>query len=133
MERNREALESTFKSQNPKIEIAGHTDLVIGGKKFSGNAQRRKKHFLLFHGTILLAFDILLIEKYLRMPSKQPAYRHSRTHKEFLTNLDLSADAVKEALGKAWNSNEPLENVPHEAIALLARDKYVTNEWNFKF
>jgi lipoate-protein ligase A len=133
MERNRRGLESTFKIQNSKFAIAGHTDLVIGGKKFSGNAQRRKKHFLLFHGTILFGFDISLIEKYLRMPSKEPTYRQNRTHKDFLTNLDLSANAVKEALREAWGASEKVETIPQDAIALLARDKYVTKEWNFKF
>jgi lipoate-protein ligase A len=133
MERNRAALESKLKIENSELEVAGHTDLVLGQLKFSGNAQRRKKSFLLFHGTFLLNFDIPLIEKYLRMPSKQPAYRKARTHEDFLTNLNLPAREVKHALRNAWNATQPLEAVPHDAIALLARDKYVTKEWNFKF
>jgi len=141
MERNRTALESKFKSQKLRIEIAGHTDLVLDSRlspaaprlKFSGNAQRRKRRYLLFHGTFLLNFDIALIEKYLRMPSKEPAYRQGRSHEEFLANLNLRAEAVKEALRGAWGAGEAMGAVPHDAIALLARDKYVTKEWNFKF
>jgi lipoate-protein ligase A len=140
MERNRAALESKIQNQKSKIEVRGHTDLAIThhlpqatSLKFSGNAQRRKKHFLLFHGTFLLEFDIQLVEKYLRMPSKEPDYRHNRSHKNFLTNLSLSADLVKRALRDAWSADEALEVVPHDAIALLVRDKYVTKEWNFKF
>src|SRR5258708_457615 len=30
----------------PEIRIEGHTDLVVGNFKFSGNAQRRKRKFL---------------------------------------------------------------------------------------
>jgi lipoate-protein ligase A len=133
------------------IKVRGCTDLALdprplgapkqseGGPtpdpplKFSGNAQRRKKHFLLFHGTFLLQFDISLISKFLRMPSKEPDYREGRPHKKFLTNLDLPADAVKAALREAWGATAPLEVVPLDEIALLARDKYVTKEWNFKF
>jgi lipoate-protein ligase A len=137
MEMNRVALESKFNpdwlGQNSKFETAGHIDLAIGGLKFSGNAQRRKKHFLLFHGTFLLNFDIGLIEKYLRMPSKEPAYRRRRSHKEFLTNLDVPAEDLKCALREGWQADESLAPVPRDAIALLARDKYVTKEWNFKF
>lgn len=141
MDRNRAALESKFKNQKSKISVAGHTDLVFDPRpptldpslKFSGNAQRRKKHFLLFHGTFLLNFDIRLIEKYLRIPSKQPAYREGRSHEDFLTNLNLPAREVKLALRNAWSATEPLETVPHDEIALLARDKYVTKGWNFKF
>jgi len=69
----------------------------------------------------------------LRMPSKEPDYRQSRSHKNFLTNLDLPTEAVKRAMQQAWSASEPPEVVPHDAIALLARDKYVTNGWNFKF
>lgn len=141
MERNRAALESKIKNQKLKMAVAGHTDLAIvphpstpaPSLKFSGNAQRRKKNFLLFHGTFLLNFDIHLIEKYLRMPSKQPVYRKDRPHRDFLTNLDLPVGEVKDALRQAWSATQPLKMLPHDAIALLARDKYVTKEWNFKF
>jgi lipoate-protein ligase A len=143
MERIRQALEREIRGRRPEagIRICGCTDLTIEPRasalgpalKFSGNAQRRKKHFLLFHGTFLLNFDISLIERVLRMPSQEPDYRQGRSHKSFLTNLDLPADAVKTALRETWNADDPLEVVPHEKIALLARDRYVTKEWNFKF
>jgi lipoate-protein ligase A len=156
MERNRESLKKLLarsgrrgeakESQSlvtsaPTIEVRGHTDLSLGPRpstldpalKFSGNAQRRKKHFLLFHGTFLLRFDISLMERFLRMPSLEPDYRQSRSHKDFLTNLDLPVAGLKSALRETWKANEPLEVVPHDEIALLARDKYVTKEWNFKF
>jgi lipoate---protein ligase len=124
-----------------RIGIRGCTDLALNpgpttldpSLKFSGNAQRRRKHFLLFHGTFLLQFDLALIDRFLRMPSKEPDYRQRRSHKDFLTNLALPADAVKRALRDAWGAAAALEVVPRDAIALLARDKYVTAEWNFKF
>jgi len=143
MERNREAIQGECRMQNAecRIEIRGCTDLalvtrhssLVTALKFSGNAQRRKKQFLLFHGTYLLNFDLPLIDKFLRMPSKEPDYREGRAHKAFLTNLDLRAEAVKRALREAWGAMEPLEVIPSDAIASLARDKYVTKEWNFKF
>ena len=155
MERNRGAIESCLRRREEApiqknqslatpaatIEIRGCTDLTLDPQhsapgpslKFSGNAQRRRKHFLLFHGTFLLQFDISLISRFLRMPSKEPDYREGRSHKEFLTNLDLPADAVKAALRETWGATEQLEVVPRDEIALLARDKYVTKEWNFKF
>jgi lipoate-protein ligase A len=132
MDRNQRALESRSNIENQKFEIAGCTDLILDGRKISGNAQRRKKNFLLFHGTFLLNFDIPLIERYLRMPSKEPDYRQSRSHENFLTNLGLDADTVKQSLREVWGASEALEVVPHDAIALLARDKYVTKGWNFK-
>jgi len=144
MERNRAALETLFtehETRNTKLTVAGHTDLArithhasrTTHHKFSGNSQRRRKHFLLFHGTFLLRFDLSRIEKFLRMPSKQPDYRQGRSHSDFLTNLGLPASSVKRALREAWDASEPLENFPRERIELLSHGKYVTNSWNFKF
>ena len=54
------------------VELKGQSDLAIGGLKISGNAQRRKRHALLFHGTLLLRFDLALLGNVLPLPSKQP-------------------------------------------------------------
>jgi lipoate-protein ligase A len=139
MERNCAAIEPEVRSQKPeaRISISGHTDLALNTQpstrnKFSGNSQRRKKNFLLFHGTFLLNFDLALVGQFLRMPSKQPDYRQSRSHGEFLANLNLSADKVKAALRQAWNVNQKLKDFPKSEIQELARDKYSTREWNFK-
>jgi lipoate-protein ligase A len=138
MRRNRAAIQSLFsrpQTPDPKPETAirGHTDLAIGEKKFSGNSQRRRKHFLLFHGTFLLNFDLALIGDLLRMPSKEPDYRESRKHADFLTNINVSAEMLKAALQKAWDADAPLTNPPLEKIKTLARERYLANEWNFKF
>jgi lipoate-protein ligase A len=137
MEKNRAAIETLFfKSEigNRKSEIliSGHTDLAIGGRKFSGNSQRRKKSFLLFHGTFLLNFNLALVGEFLRMPSLQPDYRASRSHDDFLTNLNLPADQVKAALKKAWNATDELKDFPQQETQKLAVEKYSTDEWNLK-
>lgn len=133
VERNCAAIESVIRSPQAGISVRGHTDLALDGLKFSGNSQRRHKHFLLFHGTFLLSFDLALVSEFLRMPSKQPDYRKERSHGEFLTNLNLSADEVKTALRKIWKANSPLKNPPLKDISKLAREKYSTDGWNFKF
>ena len=130
MRQNRAALESVV---NRPLAIRGHTDLAIGERKFSGNSQRRRKHFLLFHGTFLMNFDLALVSELLPMPSKQPEYREHRPHVEFLTNLNVPVEKVKAALKQAWKAEEPLKNSPLEKITALARDKYATREWNYKF
>src|SRR5208283_1169502 len=114
---NRAAIESAIRNPQSAIAVRGHTDLTIGERKFSGNSQRRRKHFLLFHGTFLLNFDLALISELLPMPSKQPDYRERRGHDRFLTNLNVSADKVKAALRQAWKAEELLKNPPLERIA----------------
>jgi len=136
MERNRAAIETLFKSEignrKSEIRVSGHTDLAINGRKFSGNSQRRKKHFLLFHGTFLLNFDLALVGKFLRMPSLQPDYRANRSHDDFLTNLDLPAEKIKAALQNAWNANDAMDSLPLPEIHRLVTQKYSTDEWNLK-
>ena len=60
-------------------------------------------------------------------------YRARRPHGEFVTNLPLPAAAVKAALAAEWNATGELKNLPLEEIKKLAREKYATHGWNFKF
>jgi lipoate---protein ligase len=134
MRQNRAAI-ATLNSQPSTLNVSvrGHTDLAIGDRKFSGNSQRRRKHFLLFHGTFLLNFDLALVSELLPMPSKQPDYREDRGHDRFLINLNAPAEKVKAALRRVWKADEELKNPLLENISKLAHGKYATREWNLKF
>src|SRR5262245_33651610 len=82
LKRHREALAT---STGLQLTMEGHTDLALGGRKVSGNAQRRKRTHLLFHGGFLLDFDPRLLTAVLRMPQRQPDYRRGRSHADFMT------------------------------------------------
>src|SRR5688500_9592021 len=103
--------------------VEGFTDLALDGRKFSGNAQRRKRTHLLFHGTFLLDFDLRLIERYLRPPLRQPDYRRDRSHLDFLCPVKLSREEIKRALRTEWNAIEALPNLP-EPLNKLVAEKY---------
>ncbi len=124
MERNRAAIETLFKSEignrKSEIRVSGHTDLALNGLKFSGNSQRRKKNFLLFHGTFLLDFNLTLVSEFLRMPSLQPDYRAGRSHDKFLVNLNLPVEQVKAALQKAWCATEKTSDFPWNRLKSLS-------------
>lgn len=130
LERNQAALEGLL---HTPVELKGHTDLALGGVKFSGNAQRRKRHCLLFHGVLLLDLDLTLIERALPMPSRQPDYRANRAHRDFLMNLKLPAADLKAALRAAWNAAEDFAPVPQDRIEALEREKYALESWNRRF
>jgi lipoate-protein ligase A len=115
------------------IEVQGSSDLALGSSKFSGNAQRRTARHILFHGTFLLNFDIPFVEKLLPVPSKQPSYRQNRSHKDFLTNVHIQRDVLKQSLRNAWCATEDLDVIPAEATRELARTRYSTKEWTFRF
>ena len=130
MQTTRDALQTLI---SQKIEISGHTDLALNGRKFSGNAQKRKRGFFLFHGSFLLDFDLELVQFLLKTPPKMPEYRASRSHRDFICNLPISRQNVKFALQKAWKATEKLENPPFELARKLIEEKYARDEWNSKF
>ena len=78
----------------PDVTIRS-TDLALGNRKFAGHAQRRLRRTLLHHGAILYRFDLGLIDALLPEPPRRPAWRGSRRHREFLTNVPFArADLV---------------------------------------
>jgi lipoate---protein ligase len=129
MQRHQEALSTRL---GQPIAVEGFSDLALRGLKFSGNAQRRRRHWLLFHGTFLLDFDLGLIDRLLLLPSKQPAYRRNRSHSDFLTQLGLPSPSIKAALRTAWDAAQPLEEIPEPAIKQLVGTKYAKTEWNLR-
>ena len=102
METQRAAFEKLL---GEAVTVAGHTDLATRNLKFSGNAQRRKARYFLFHGTVLLDFDLELVQRLLRPPSKEPEYRAQRSHRDFIRNLPVTRDKVKAALCAAWHAD----------------------------
>jgi|WetSurMetagenome_2_1015567.scaffolds.fasta_scaffold411443_2 lipoate---protein ligase len=77
----------------------GTSDVAVGGRKISGNAQARRRKSLLVHGTLLADFDYELAEKVLRHPSREPEYRRRRSHREFMVTLrELGVSAGRNAI-----------------------------------
>jgi lipoate-protein ligase A len=114
----------------PGIEHAGTSDLAIGGRKFSGNAQQRKRSHLLHHGTLLYDFALPLIGRYLRQPARQPEYRAGRDHLAFVMNLPVSAAALRSRLRAAWPADVELTAWPRELVARLVAEKYGQASWH---
>jgi lipoate-protein ligase A len=141
MEKNRAAVQAALEAEGRHVAVRGHTDLAVAEagdpapvwRKVGGNAQRRRRRFLLFHGTLLLNCDLGLISELLPMPSLEPDYRGNRPHAQFVTNLDLPAAAVKTALRRMWGAEGGPAEPPLKEIEKLAREKYATPAWNHKF
>jgi len=117
-----------------EVSVEGHTDLAVGGLKFSGNAQRRKRTHLLFHGTFLLeSFGLTLLSRYLKHPSREPDYRGTRAHTDFITRIPLSADKIKSAMREEWGASKALNSIPEDPVRSLVATRYSRTEWNLKF
>lgn len=84
------------------LRVAGVSDLAVGERKIGGSAQRRGRRALLHHGTVLYAFDMSTLERYLRSPVRQPAYRRERRHADFVMNAPIDAATARAAFVRAF-------------------------------
>ncbi len=129
MERNRSVLESLL---GRPVGVRGFTDLAVDDLKFSGNAQRRRRNAVLFHGTFLLAMDLTWVSGLLKRPSWEPEYRRGRAHAEFLVNLGLSGEAVRGGMIREWGVSGSWESPLDQSIAERVRDRYGRPDWNLR-
>ena len=146
MSRTREAAQKTADSFQIKtrVIIDGICDLTIDGRKFSGNALRCKRNWMLYHGTIMYAMPLEWLSDYLLEPSRQPEYRQKREHLSFVTNvLDNSRHVaasefrqeLEHQLTNTWNATQSWQSSTwkREAdleAAKLLKDRYTNLEWH---
>ncbi len=108
---------------------AGHTDLTLGDQKFSGNAQRRRRRALLFHGSLLLSVDRQRLSLFLRQPSRMPDYRASRTHWDFTRNLGIEPEPLTASLRQEWDASEALADFDRTEVEALAEERRGDPRW----
>ena len=129
------ALARAFQARGQVMTCAGTSDLAIDEHKCSGNAQRRRKRFILHHGTILYNTDLSLFTKYLREPTDRPEYRGSRAHREFVVNLPITAAVIRDAVLEAFNLRSPATTPDVDEISAvehLVATKYALDSWNLR-
>lgn len=80
----------------------GISDITAGDKKIAGTSLFRKKHLLVYQGSLLVNPRIDLIESCLKHPTREPDYRNKRGHREFLTSVQMLGYSISaENLGLA--------------------------------
>jgi lipoate---protein ligase len=72
----------------------GISDILLNGRKVSGNAQRLSSTLVLHHGTLLLECPLAEIERYLPVPPNRPGV----AHRGFVTGLREEGLALSPAL-----------------------------------
>jgi lipoate---protein ligase len=111
------------------LSLQGSSDLTWADRKFSGNAQQRKRTHLLHHGTLLHAFDLTPIPRYLKSPPRQPEYRRQREHADFLANLPIDGNVLERLLRTVWQTDDARPALPIATVRSLVEEKYAIEEW----
>jgi lipoate-protein ligase A len=115
-----------------QVEIQGTSDLAIERRKVSGNSLRRKRNAILYHGTLLYRSPLDLFAQCLLSPPRQPEYRANRTHREFMTNLDVEREQLEDAVASAWQPRCEWTDWPRPSVDRLTRERYSLDEWNYR-
>lgn len=123
-------LQSALQLLLPQLEFDGTCDLVVAGRKVSGNSVRLVRDWMLYHGTLLLNMDLTLADRLLNHPPREPEYRGGRSHTDFLANLQIPYSTVATALRSHWQADAPPASIPLARMESLARDKYSQDAWN---
>jgi lipoate---protein ligase len=76
----------------PHVYRAGISDLAIDDRKIGGAAIYRTNDILYYSATLLLEADLMLLDRYLNHPPREPDYRKGRPHLDFVMNV-----------GERWN------------------------------
>lgn len=126
-----------------QAELSGRNDILIDGRKFSGNAQYFHNGKLLQHGTILFNSEMqelgkALKVKPLKIQSKGVKSVQSRVTNiiEYLEDKSLTIEQFQDLLLKTIGEIYPLEEyeLTAEEKAIherLVREKFLTWEWNY--
>jgi len=120
-------------------------DIIVGGKKISGNAQTRSMNVVHQHGTILRDVNPTLMFTVLKVPSEKIRDKMIKSVKERVTSIksylkkEVSFEELKDALIKGFEETFNIRLIPGEVTNFeeqtaikLKMEKYSTREWNFK-
>lgn len=120
-----------------EVRHAGLSDLARGDRKVGGSAQKRKRRWLLHHGTLLYDMELPALDRYLGRPPRPPGYRRNRPHSTFVWNLPHGREELMHAVRAAFGAEDvtcptDLTEELSEQVANLAARKYRSKEWTYR-
>lgn len=120
-------------------------NITMSGRKFSGSAQFHKKGVLLQHGTFLVQTDLEKMFTFLRVPWAESLEDVLRVARKKLTSIErelkssISNKEACEALAGGFQKalktelvEEDLTDYEGSLAEELCREKFATDNWNFK-
>jgi lipoate-protein ligase A len=120
-------------------------ELVVEGRKVAGSAQTRQKGVILQHGSILLdldedmLFDLFKYSNDRVRERMQRAFKNKAVATNTLREEPITIDEAKKAFKEGFEKGLNIELEPYELtreefeiVEKMAKEKYESDEWNFK-
>ncbi|HHX59033.1 MAG TPA: lipoate--protein ligase, partial [Candidatus Moranbacteria bacterium] len=141
-----EPIIKALKTMGVIAELSGRNDLLIDGKKFSGNAQCVHKNRILHHGTLMFKTNIGVLSEVLNVDSTKISSKGIASVKSRVTNVSehlkdnkITVLDFRDRILCSVSADFPsavmydLTDEDIGAINKLKNEKYDTWEWNFGF
>lgn len=135
---------SALASLGVKAEQSGRNDILIDGRKFSGNAEYRYRDRLLHHGTLMFDSDLAVVAAALQVKPQKIASKGVKSVRSRVTNIkehlppDVTFADFRQALLTATVrqfgrdlQEYRLSDADLAAIRQLQAEKYATWEWTY--
>ncbi len=125
--------------------LQGRNDLLVEGKKFSGNAKLARHGKMIQHGTILLDSEMEVLGEALKVNPLKFIDKAIKSNRSRVTNLinylpkETTTNDLKKLLTQEIIKNNPvaeryeLTEEDLQGIQQLMAEKYETWDWNFGF
>ena len=123
-----------------KAEYAPINDIVVDGRKISGNAQTRREGAVLIHGTVIYKADVKKMFSVLNVSKEKLSDKTINSAEDRITDVQTNSHAsigeLREALfnsftrGRVWKEM-PLTKEEKERSLELEETVYKNEEWNF--
>ncbi|MUV05662.1 lipoate--protein ligase [Planococcaceae bacterium Storch 2/2-2] len=126
-----------------KAELLGRNDILVDGKKISGNAQFATKGRMFSHGTLMFDTEIDTVVKALRVKKDKIESKGIKSIRSRVANISdyleepMTIDAFKrEILKSVFGGEENIQYVEWteddwDNIRQLSEEKYQQWEWNY--
>jgi lipoyl(octanoyl) transferase len=120
-------------------------ELVVEGRKVAGSAQTRQKGVILQHGSILLDLDEDKLFSLFKYPSERvkdrmkSAFKNKAVAINEISSRRITLEEAKEAFYKGFAEGLNIELQPYQLtgeeldyVNKIAKERYESDEWNFK-
>ncbi len=125
-----------------EAELSGRNDLLLDGKKISGNAQFSTRGRMFSHGTLLFDTDVEAVVHALNVKMEKIESKGIKSIRNRVTNIrdhldvDMSIEAFREKILEAIYDGQPIERYEltegdWEKIHEISKERYKNWEWNY--
>jgi lipoate---protein ligase len=123
---------------------SGRNDILVGGKKISGNAEHIFKNRVLHHGTLLFNSNLEMLGQSIRVVQGKYHGKAVQSNRSEVTNIlpflknEMTADdfisfLMNFYLGKQGSSLYEITEYDSRLVQKLADEKFCTWDWNFGY